>query len=56
MSIDIQILFRSGRISSVYIVSKWVVGHSFSKLVNFMIERVYDWKGVRLEECKIGRV
>ena len=21
-----------------------------------MIERVYDWKGVRLEECKIGRV
>ena len=35
MSIDIQILFRSGRISSVYIVSKWVVGHTFSKLVNF---------------------
>ena len=29
-------IFRSGRISSVYIVSKlWVVGHTFSKLVNF---------------------
>ena len=29
-------IFRSGRISSVYIVGWWVVvGHTFSKLVNF---------------------
>ena len=28
------LVFRSGRISSVYIVGGWV-GHTFSKLVNF---------------------
>ena len=27
--------FRSGRISSVYIVGCWLVGHTFSKCVNF---------------------
>ena len=78
-------LFRSGRISSVYIVGCWLwVGccHTFSKLANFecvgmlvcwcavVLECVGvlecwclwclgclgDWKSVRLEECKSGRV
>ena len=31
-----RFIFRSGRISSVYIVGCWLwVGHTFSKLVNF---------------------
>ena len=32
---DFMFVFRSGRISSVYIVSKWVVVTLLSKLVNF---------------------
>ena len=35
--VELVLIFRSGRISSVYIVG-WlllVVGHTFSKLVNF---------------------
>ena len=55
-------IFRSGRISSVYIVNKWVVVTLLSKLVNFecvgMLEcvGVLDWKSVRLEEFRIVRV
>ena len=53
----LEIIFRSDRISSVYIVSKsfssWslIVGHNFS---NCKIRRVKDWKSLILEECNIG--
>ena len=54
-------VFRSTRISSVYIVGK---SHFFSqtfselvvKLLNSNSVRVEEWKNGRLEECKIGRV
>ena len=61
-------VFRSDRISSVYIVSKLLLGcHTFSKCVNVrMLEcvrleecktgRVSDWKSVELVEWSIGRV
>ena len=41
-------IFRSGRISSVYIVGNWllVVGHTFSKLVNFECVGMLECVGV----------
>ena len=41
-------IFRSGRISSVYIVGGllWVVGHTFSKLVNFECFGMLECVGV----------
>ena len=54
-------VFRSGRISSVYIVGCWllVVGrHTFSKFVHFKCCSVVmlECKSVRVLECKIGRL
>ena len=51
-------------VSTLWVGYGWVVGcHTFSKLVNFeccsvvmMIDRVFDWKSVRLEECKFARL
>ena len=41
-------VFRSGRISSVYIVGRWslVVGHTFSKFVNFEFVGMLECAGV----------
>ena len=39
-------IFRSGRISSVYIVGGWVVGHTFSKLENFECAVVLECVGM----------
>ena len=47
-------LFRSGRISSVYIVSKWVVGGwvtLLSKLVNFECVGILECWCVGVLEC-----
>ena len=45
-----DIIFRSGRISSVYIVNKWVVVTLLSKLVNFECVGMLEcWCAVVLE-------
>ena len=50
---DFMFVFRSGRISSVYIVSKWVVVTLLSKLVNFECVGMLECVGVFVC-CSVG--